>query len=85
MPDCPSCGHAVKVVGDTTQHYEPVGCLQVVDDHEVCNDLLRSAEKRERTWEQRARRLAERLAKRDSTAPILAETWCEELLAELDA
>lgn len=25
---CPSCGHDVKVVGDTTQHYQPIGCGQ---------------------------------------------------------
>jgi predicted RNA-binding Zn-ribbon protein involved in translation (DUF1610 family) len=24
--NCPTCGHAVKVVGDTTQRYEPIGC-----------------------------------------------------------
>lgn len=40
MPDCPTCGHAVKVVGDTTQHYEPVGCYQLVDDHQVCEQQL---------------------------------------------
>ena len=33
---CPTCGHAVKVVGKTTQHYEPTGCLQLEDDHELC-------------------------------------------------
>lgn len=37
MNDCPSCGHAVKVVRGTTQYYEPVGCLQLVDDHQVCD------------------------------------------------
>lgn len=34
--DCPTCGHRVIVKGDTTQHYEPIGCLQLVDDHELC-------------------------------------------------
>lgn len=37
LRDCPTCGHAVQVAGDTTQHYEPVGCLQLVDDHELCD------------------------------------------------
>lgn len=43
---CSLCGHAVKVVGDTTQHYEPVGCLQLVDDHQLCeqeSERLRAA------------------------------------------
>ena len=38
--NCPTCGHAVKVVGDTTQHYEPTGCLQLEDDHELCDEMI---------------------------------------------
>ncbi len=40
MSECPMCGHAVKVVGDTTRHYEPVGCFQIVDDHQVCDEQI---------------------------------------------
>lgn len=28
---CPTCGHAVRVVGHTTKHYQPVGCPPLVD------------------------------------------------------
>ena len=38
--NCPMCGHAVKVVGRTTQHYEPVGCLRLEDDHQVCDQTI---------------------------------------------
>lgn len=38
--NCPTCGHAVKVVGDVTQHYEPTGCLRVEDDHQVCDQQI---------------------------------------------
>lgn len=38
MADCPTCGHAVTVDDHGThQHYRPIGCFQVVDDHEVCD------------------------------------------------
>jgi hypothetical protein len=32
--DCPTCGHAVDAL------CQPVGCLQLVDDHQVCDEQL---------------------------------------------
>lgn len=43
---CPTCGHAVRVADGTTRHFEPTGCFQLVDDHELCDreaTILRGA------------------------------------------
>jgi hypothetical protein len=39
---CPTCGHAVKVVGNTTRHYEPTGCFRIEDDHQLCEEEMES-------------------------------------------
>jgi hypothetical protein len=69
--DCPTCGHRVAVIGDTTRHYEPVGCLQIVDDHELC----------EREIDQ-LRRIIRNLHPADAPDPLTARLVRDELGAD---
>jgi len=39
MTHCPTCGHPVKVVGNVTMHYEPVGCVSMEKIEEVLDEI----------------------------------------------
>jgi hypothetical protein len=69
---CPTCGHAVKVVGDTTQHYEPTGCLRIEDDHQVCDEQIEDANEHAAVLERQVRALRDALA--DVADTVIAET-----------
>jgi hypothetical protein len=43
--NCPTCGHAVKVEGHITMHYEPTGCIPVSTVMGWLDELWKQIEK----------------------------------------